>query len=123
MSTRATRIIMEKLQNFSFDKTPQSCSDIISKHLDYQSRGDWKTWVSLLPIRFVLSISVTAVLILFYYVSYCSLDGNGRWVSKTMHLPTNVTYHLHEFILNALFPSSFPLSSAKEPYWQCPDKL
>merc|ERR1712232_196740 len=74
MSTRATRNIMAKLETFRIDKLPQSCLEMLSKHLDYQRKGDWKTLVTLLPIRFMCSIVLTSTFVLFYYVSYCALD-------------------------------------------------
>jgi len=123
MSSRASRNIMSKLEQFRVDKLPQSCEDMLSKHLDYQRRGDWKTMFNLLPIRFMFSIAVTGTFIIYYYLSYCTLDGDSRWVSKAMYLPAKVTYSFYEFLANACVPILFPLESAKEPYWQCPEKL
>jgi len=123
MSTSATRNIMAKLEDFHKTKLPQSCLEILSKHLAYQRKGDWKTLMNFLPFRFLFSIALTGMFILYYYVSYCTKDGHGRWVSKSMHFPTKVTYHFSEFLANAFFPYFFPLESAKEPYWQCPEKF
>merc|ERR1711953_1899 len=109
MTNRATRDIMGKLEHFSNNRLPHSCFEILSKHLEYQKAGDWGTVLSLLPLRFFLALTLTFIFVMMYFVTCCTMDGNGRWVSRAVHTPAKVNYSLHEFFLNALLSSIFPL--------------
>merc|ERR1712196_708022 len=104
MASRATRTMMERLEHYREDRRPHSCFHILSKHLKFQKEGDWRTAIKLLPIRFIFSLAVTFIFIAMYLVAHCTKDVNGRWVSRTMYLPTKVNYDLKEFMLNAFLP-------------------
>jgi len=66
-------------------------------------------------IKFFAVGVVTAVFVIEYYWSHCDWK-DGRYVSKTIHLPAGMSFNFW----NAFFPWFAPVTMEKEPYWTMP---
>lgn len=58
---------------------------------------------------------ITAYFVASYYLTKCERK-NGTWVSRTMYLPTGMSYNL----LNTFLPNWFPITVEETPYWTMP---
>lgn len=75
--------------------------------------------LNLVPARLLTACALTGGFLLKYYFNHCVWRSDGWWfASKDMHRPKDTEFGM----MNAVFPSWFPVAAEDEPFWQMPPR-
>jgi len=67
-------------------------------------------------VKLIVAVIITFLFVSEYYMSHCEWK-DGRFVSRSMYMPTS----MHFNFLNAFLPSLFPFGKEDTPYWTMPE--
>jgi len=105
------------------DMTVMSDNELLEKYTEVQRGGprSWNIWdlLTLAPTKLIISLAGTGFFVMEYYARSCvqNKDDANRWVSRSMYLPSSLTFGWG----NAFLPDFFPIEREGSPYWKMPE--
>eukprot|EP00930_Biecheleria_cincta_P055340 TRINITY_DN41668_c0_g1_i1.p1 TRINITY_DN41668_c0_g1~~TRINITY_DN41668_c0_g1_i1.p1 ORF type:complete len:483 (-),score=81.38 TRINITY_DN41668_c0_g1_i1:165-1613(-) len=119
-STVLTKHIMSSMEDWPNYNLEEDDAETEEEALDRFTRSElgtnrWRGLLLILPHRFLTVLTLQFVFLWDYYRTNCIQLEDGSWVSKTMHLPADLTYNP----LKLMF--GIEGTTLEDAFWTMPD--